>query len=194
MRFGKGLAAAVAGLTVAAVAGCAAAAAGPGPSPRAPAAPQASGHAASSGKGASSAALAPSITPRAEAAIRPAAAHFYAVLLGREFATSWELLAPAVRKQIPLRVWTGVHEACPTADAGKPRIIKTVTVFGDAAIVTSAVTGAPAKAGLSEDVFNYADGRWWYSPEDLGIYEHGSVAADVAAAKSAGLCAGWKSF
>ena len=78
--------------------------------------------------------------------------------------------------------------------AGKPRVIKALTVFGDAAIVTEAVTGAPSEPGTAEDVFGYADGRWSYSPQDLSIYHHGSVTADVAAAKAAGLCTSWKIF
>ena len=81
-----------------------------------------------------------------------------------------------------------------SAGAGKSRIIKAVTVFGSAAIVTEAIAGAASKLGTAEDVFNYANGHWSYSPGDLSIYHHGSVAADVAAAKAAGFCTGWKIF
>jgi hypothetical protein len=69
-----------------------------------------------------------------------------------------------------------------------------VTAFGSAAIVTEAVAGIPANPGTAEDVFNYGDGQWSYSPGEVGIYAHGSIAADIAAAKSAGFCTGWKVF
>ncbi|MGH3422076.1 MAG: hypothetical protein ACRDOD_21075 [Streptosporangiaceae bacterium] len=69
-----------------------------------------------------------------------------------------------------------------------------MTVFGGAAIITEKVPRSAAKVGPAEDVFNYAHGRWSYSPADLSIYHHGSVAADVAAARAADLCTGWKIF
>jgi len=182
---------AAAALAAAALTGCSAAAAGPDSGGQLPAVRETT---AATGSAASSAPLAPSVTPRVVAAVRPAAARFYATLSAGNYATSWHLLAPAVRKQIPLRVWVRVHEACPTATAGRTRVIKAVTVFGNAAIVTTVIPGSTAKTQVSEDVFNYVSGQWGYSPEDLRIYEHGSVAADVAAAKAAALCAGWKSF
>ena len=80
----------------------------------------------------------------------------------------------------------------PAAGAGKSRVIKAVTVFGNAAIVAETVAGA--LPGTAEDVFNYADGRWRYSPQDPSIYQHKSVTADIAAAKAAGLCTSSKVF
>ena len=177
MRLEKAL---LLGLVIASLAGC-----GGGSAP------------AASGPGtpaASSGGLAPSITKDVQAAARPAAAHFYSVYSASKFTDSWHLLAVAARKQIPLRVWEGVHRACSSAGNGEPRVIKAVTLFGNAAIVTSVESGAPPKGDVTEDVFNYADGRWGYSPQEIGIYEHGSVRADIAAAKAARLCAGWKSF
>ena len=100
------------------------------------------------------------------------------------------LLGPAVPRheaQVSGRLGKRAR-GCPSAGAGKSRTIKAVTVFGNAAIVTEAIAGA-AQPGTAEDVFNYANGHWGYSPEDLSIYHHGSVAADIAAAKAAGFCA-----
>ena len=85
-----------------------------------------------------------------------------------------------------------MHKACSAAGAGKSRVIKAVTVFGNAAIVTETVTGASSVA--AEDVFTYADGHWRYSPQDPAIYQHGSVTADIAAAKAAGFCTSSKVF
>ena len=69
-----------------------------------------------------------------------------------------------------------------------------MTVFGTVAIVAERMPGTRPGRGKGEDVFAYANGNWRYSPSDLSIYQHGSVAADIAAAKAAGLCASWKGF
>ncbi len=136
----------------------------------------------------------PPASPQMKAGARAAAAKFYGLYSASEFTAFWKLLTPATKSQVSKRVWVSVHEACPSAGAGKPRTIKALTVFGNAAIVTETVTGASSKPGTVEDVFSYVDGRWSYSPQDLSIYHHGSVAADVAAAKAAGFCTSWKIF
>jgi hypothetical protein len=129
-----------------------------------------------------------------QARARAAAAQFYGLYSAGQFAAVWDLLSPATKRYVPRRVWVSVHDACPTTGAGKSRVIKAVTVFGSAAITTEATAGAAAKVHTAEDVFTYAHGRWSYSPRDLSIYHHGSVAADIAAAKAAGFCASWKIF
>ncbi len=128
------------------------------------------------------------------ASARTAAARFERLYFTRKLAASWDLLAPAAKRQVSRGVWVSVHEGCPSAGAGKVRAIKSVTVFGTAAIVTETLPGTLTRVGTAEDVFDYVNGRWRYSPDDLGIYHHGSVAADIAAAKAAGLCSSWKDF
>ena len=132
------------------------------------------------------------VSPQMRAGARAAAAQFYRLYSAHQFAAFWSLLSPAAKRQISGPAWVSVHNACPSAGAGKSRIVKTVTVFGNAAIVTEALAGA--SPGTAEDVFSYVDGHWSYSPEDLSVYHHGSVAADIAAAKAAGFCASWKIF
>lgn len=150
--------------------------------------------AAGSPSAGNSAQVAASITAAVRAQVRPSASRFYTATRARDFASSWGMLAPAARRAIPLRVWVAVHEACPPGDGTRRRIIKSVTIFGDAAIVTTTINGVPAKLVTDEDAFSFADGRWGFFPQDLGLYQHKSVAADVAAARAAGLCQGWKSF
>lgn len=132
------------------------------------------------------------VSPRVRAGARAAAAQFYGLYSARQFATSWDLLSPVTKRQVSKRLWVSVHDACQSRRTGKSRTIRAVTVFGSAAIVTEAITGA--SPGTTEDVFNYSNGRWSYSPADLSIYHHGSVAADVAAARAAGFCASGKLF
>lgn len=129
-----------------------------------------------------------------QAGARAAAAVFYDRYFAGKLAASWDLLAPSARRQVPQRIWVRVHQGCPPARAGKARVIKAVTVFGNAAIITDTVAGAPARLGTAEDVFNVVNDRWGYSPSDLSIYHHGSVAADIAAAKALGVCHSWKGF
>lgn len=127
------------------------------------------------------------------AGARAAAAKFAARYFAGNFSQSWDMLSPAVRHQIAWRVWVKVHDACPPADAARARVISSITVFGNAAIVTTALVGLPG-AGTAHYVFNDIDGKWSYIPNDMVIYHGTSISADIAAARKAGLCGGWKSF
>ena len=178
MRFLKGLAV---GLVVIGVVGCSGAApgspsVGPVPAVR------------------TTASSVPSASPQVKERARAAAAQFYGMYSVRRFAALWDLLAPATKRQIPRSAWVKVHEACTSAGAANSRTIKAVTVFGNAAIITEAVAGSRPNPGTTEDVFNYVNGHWSYLPQNLSIYHHGPVSADVAAAKAAGFCTGWKIF
>jgi len=126
-------------------------------------------------------------SPQTKAAARAAAADFYREYFKRRFTIAWQLLAPKARHQIPTAVWVSVHEACPPTAAPSAKQITSVTVFGDAAIITSTINGTHTPM-TAADIFNYANHRWGYSPSDISIYHHGSVDADIAAARAAGLC------
>lgn len=193
MRLSKGL---LAGLVVVGVAGCSGPALSPSASPSS--AGQTSTGQASTGQATTGQATtgAPvsgaSREPETSAGARAAAAHFYHLYLASEFAASWDLLAPAVKRQVPRTVWIRVHDGCPSASSGTAPIVKSVTIFGNAAIVSESL--AVASGRTAEDVFTYANDAWGYSPQVQSIYHRGSVAADIAAAKAAGFCAGWKGF
>ena len=178
MRFPKGI---LVGLVAAGLVGCSGTASGP---PSVGTTPTAR----------STASSVPPASPWMKAGARAAAEQFYGLYSASQFAAFWNLLAPATKRQVPRRVWVSVHDACPSAGAGKHRTIKAMTVFGDAAIVTESITGVPSQLVTVEDVFSYANGHWSYSPQDLNIYLHGSVTADIAAAKTAGFCTSWKLF
>jgi hypothetical protein len=126
--------------------------------------------------------------PRTKAGVHTAATNFYRLSSVGQFAASWDLLTPTAQQAIPLTTWVAVHKRCSSAAAQKARVIRSVLVFGNAAIVTQTIAGARARRGKAHDVFSYANGHWAYAPNDLSIYQHGSVAADVAAAKAQGLC------
>lgn len=136
----------------------------------------------------------PAADPAVRAAARPAVIRFYAAISAARFKDSWQMLAPAAKHEISLRVWQDVHLACKPGRTVKPPVIKAVTTFGNAAIVTAIATDASSRLHTTRDVFNFADDRWGYQPAEIGIYSHGSISADLAAAKRDGLCNGWKSF
>jgi hypothetical protein len=125
-----------------------------------------------------------------KAGARGAAAKFYRLYSASQFAASWDLLSPAAQRTVSRAIWVSVHAGCPPVGAGTRRVIKSVLVFGNAAIVTETLAGASSRLSSAHDVFSYVDGYWGFMPNDLGIYHHSSVAADIAAAKEQGLCSG----
>jgi hypothetical protein len=140
----------------------------------------------------STAAAAAPVSPERREGARAAAAQALGLYAEGQFAAFWKLLSAATKTRISSDTWVSVHQACPSAVNGKPVTVKAITVFGDAAIVTEAVTGASSPT--TEVVFNYVNGEWSYSPANPSVYGHGSVTADIAAAKAAGLCGSWKFF
>ena len=76
-----------------------------------------------------------------------------------------------------------VHQTC----AGTSYKIKHLAVAGKTATVTVGLTGG--HHGTLTETLVYAAGSWGISPADLSLYQHGSVSADVAAAKAQGSCA-----
>ena len=130
----------------------------------------------------------------AKVSARAAASQFDSAYFASRFADSWSLLATDAQRQVPKEVWVGVHDGCPAVTSEVTRTIRSVTVFGNTAIVTETIMLSQSRRHTVEYVFYYMDGHWGYSPGYPGIYHHGSIAADVAAAKKAGLCAGWKTF
>lgn len=139
---------------------------------------------------------APPVAPasrQAKASARAAAVRFYQLYSAGHFAAAWDQLSATTKSEIQKHAWVSVHEGC-ASGGEKSRVVRSVTVFGNAAIVTEVLAGGSAHVQTTEDVFNFANGRWRYSPANPSIYRHRSVAADIAAARSAGTCASWKIF
>lgn len=101
------------------------------------------------------------------------------------------MLTPSDRHAVDQSTYVAVDQGCPSASAGLARDIKRVTVVGNTAIVVENVAGVLSSIGTVTDTFIYSNGQWNYSypPSVLSVYEHGSVSADIAAARSAGYCA-----
>ena len=96
-----------------------------------------------------------------------------------------------MQKAIPETTWAAVHQGCPPQSAGLAYDVKNVTVTGNTAVATVTLAGAASSLASASEAFTYAGGKWGYTPgpSDLSLYEHGSVQADIAAAKAQGYCA-----
>ena len=169
-------------LIAAAAAMAAACSSGTPPPPAAPA-----GTTAAAAPASPSAAASPA-QPETAAAAKATAARFFGLYNAGQYAEAWTLLPPATRRAIPLATWVAVHKACPSAAAGLAFQIKDVTVTGSTAVVTYSLSGAGAALGSATQALTYSGGRWWLALSDPGVYEHGSVKADIAAAKAQGSC------
>ena len=190
MRFPNSLLAGLAGLVAVGLVGCSGPAAAPASAPYPGAASSSSSSPTPPAATGSAATPAGPTEPPTKAGAQAAATSFYRLYSTGQYAASWDLLTLTAQRAIPRAAWVGVHAGCPSGGAGTARIIESVLVFGNAAIVTETVAGAASQLGKSHDVFNYANGHWAYAPNDLSIYHHGSIAADIAAAKALGFCTG----
>ena len=145
---------------------------------------------ASAGSPADSASSAAAAQPDTAAGVRAAAQQFYALYTAGQWGAAWADLAPAAQSAVPVATWTAVHDGCPSPSAGMARVIKSVTLAGTTAVVTETIAGSLGSIGAASDAWTYSGGRWGFSPSasSMSIYTHGSVNADIAAAKAAGEC------
>jgi hypothetical protein len=150
--------------------------------------PSAATASATSGAAASLAA----VQPETEAGVRAAATQFYALYAAGQWAQAYAMLTAAAQAEVSESTYAAVHQGCPSSSAGLARVIKSVTLAGSTAVVTETVGGALSSLGSVTDAWDYSAGRWGIalSASSLKDYSHGSVKADVAAAKAAGQCAG----
>ena len=130
--------------------------------------------------------------PETEAGVRDAATRFYALYSADQWAQAWQMLTPAAQAAAPEALYIAVHQGCPSASAGIARVIKSVTMADATAVVTEALSGVAGALGSATDAWEYSGGRWGIelSQTAAASYTHGSAAADIAAAKAAGECAG----
>ena len=171
------------GIVPATVAAGLALAACSGTSSGSPAAPSAPAHSASPGARAST-----PVEPDTASAVRADADDYLTLYTAGQFAVIYQMLSAPVRQAIDQQAWVAVHRGCLGA-GGMSYKIRHVVVTGKTAVVTVALTGGAAKPESATETLVYADGHWGFSPRDLALYRHGSVSADVAAAKAAGGCA-----
>ena len=129
------------------------------------------------------------VEPETVAAVRADADDYLTLYTAGQFAIIYQMLTAPARQAINQQAWVAVHRGCPGATGGMTYKIRGIAVTGKSALVSVALTGNAAKPESATEALVYSDGHWGFSPRDLGLYRHGSVSADVAAAKAAGGCA-----
>lgn len=129
------------------------------------------------------------VEPATTAAVRADADDYLTLYAAGQFAIIYQMLSAPARQAITEPAWVAVHRGCPGTTAGMSYRIRHIAVNGRTALVTVALAGWAAKPQRATESLVYSGGRWGFSPRDLGLYRHGSVSADVAAAKAAGGCA-----
>ena len=135
---------------------------------------------------ASATAAASASQPETASAARSVAKQYFGLYSAGQFAASYGLLAPSAQRKVSEATWVAVHEGCPAQAAGLAYNVSKATLTGNAAIVTVSLAGVAAGLGSVSQALIYSAGRWGLVPSDLGLYRHGSVKADIAAAKAAG--------
>jgi hypothetical protein len=130
--------------------------------------------------------LAASGEPQTVAAVRSDADDYLSLYSAGQYAITYQMLSAAARQAITEQAWVAVHKGCP--GAGRAYQIAHVVVTGKTAVVTASLPGS-GKQGTQTERLIYANGHWGVSPSDLSLYQHGSVAADVAATRAGGRCA-----
>jgi len=128
------------------------------------------------------------VEPQTAAAVRADADDYLTLYTAGQFGIIYQMLSVPARQAISQQAWVAVHRGCPGATGGLSYKIRHIAVTGRTAVVTVALTGG-AKPVSATETLVYANGHWGFSPRDLGLYQHATVAADVAAAKAAGGCA-----
>jgi len=129
------------------------------------------------------------VEPQTAAAVRSDADDYLTLYTAGQFAIIYQMLSAPARQAIKEQAWVAVHRGCLGATGGMSYKIRHIAVTGQTAVVTVALTGGAAKPESATETLVYANGHWGFSPRDLALYQHGSVSADVAAARAAGGCA-----
>jgi hypothetical protein len=129
------------------------------------------------------------VEPDTASAVRADADDYLTLYTAGQFAVIYQMLSTPARQAIGQQAWVAVHRGCLGTAGGMSYQIRHIAVTGKTAVVTVALTGGAAKPESATETLVYAGGHWGFSPQDLAVYRHGSVSADVAAAKAAGGCA-----
>jgi hypothetical protein len=127
--------------------------------------------------------------PETAAAATAVAKQYYGLDSAGQFGAAWGLLAPSAQRAVSRATWVAVHQGCPSQSAGITYDVSKATLTGDTAIIAVSLPGTASSLGSESEALTYSAGRWGFVPNDLSMYKHGSVRADVAAAKTSGYCA-----
>jgi hypothetical protein len=131
--------------------------------------------------------------PDTAAGARAAAGRLLGYYAAGQFGQAWAMLEPATQEQVPRATWTGFYDQC-SAVTGVRYHISDAVLSGEYGAKVVAVVAVSTRADALPPgypltlSFGYDGTRWRYQPNSTAIWTHGSVAADLAAARAAGVC------
>ncbi len=130
--------------------------------------------------------------PDTAAAAKTVAQEFFALYSAGQWDAAWQYLTPEDKQQVPESLYAGFHTACPSEAAGMAYSISNVTLAGTTAVVTYTIPVLAKILGSATQAMTWTASGWGVglTSGSLAEYSHGSVKADVAAAKAAGQCSG----
>lgn len=116
--------------------------------------------------------------------------NFLALYSAGQWQAAWADLAPADQRLVPEGLYVAFHDGCPSEVAGAAYEITHVTLAGKVAVISYTI---PILSGFGSvtDSMVLVPGGWRYEigAANLANYRHGSLKADLKAAKAAGDCA-----
>jgi hypothetical protein len=129
-------------------------------------------------------------TPDTESAAKAAAINFLTLYSAGQWQATWPLLTAQDQRLVPESLYTAFHAACPSHVAGMQYEVTHVTLAGKTAVFAYTVP-LMASMGSVTDVETWTPRGWRteLDSDSLGVYGHGSLKADLKAAKAAGDCA-----
>lgn len=129
--------------------------------------------------------------PDTSTAAKAAAADFFALYSAGQWQAAWQRLAAADQKIAPESLYVAFHDACPSQAAGMAYKIESVTMAGKVAVVTYTIPVVEKELGSATIAEDWTSSGWRqeFTSGLASDYRHGSLKADVAAAKTAGECA-----
>lgn len=144
---------------------------------------------ASAGADATVRALEPAVPDTASAA-RSAAVRYLSLYSAGQWQAAWPLLASQARRLAPESLWAAFHQECPPQSAGMAYDVEGVTMAGRNAVITYTIPVLKKVYGSAADAMEWTPEGWRVEFDSVAVaqYGHGSLKADVAAAKAAGDC------
>jgi hypothetical protein len=122
--------------------------------------------------------------------VKAAAVGYLALYSAGEWDAAWRLLAPADQRLAPVGLWAAFHRECPPESAGMAYDVGSVTMAGRSAVVTYTIPVLEKLYGSATAPMEWTPEGWrvGFDPSAVAQYGHGSLKADVAAAKASGEC------
>lgn len=119
--------------------------------------------------------------PVTAAAVHAAAERIMTDFTTGRFTDAWQMLTPDAQHTVTEATWVAVYSGC--GHVPLAYTIGPAALSGTAAEVRVTVSSYPILVD-----FRYVAGHWRYKPALLTMFDAGSIQADIAAARTFGIC------